>query len=327
MIKRSNLDLGILTLDQSRQQLSLDRTSKKWETPSIANWGAGLAVRASVVVALVLAAGCARWYEKSVHSDPPKTLTTTLQSSGTVDLETVIVRFSMEQTEGLEQLWQSTDEAAVDFGQRRTLDANGIRVGILRGEMPAVLQKQLDLSMQKTTEDVSEASGLGSDADARMRLIRCRAGRRKELIIRREISRPLSVITSIDGLIAGQTFYEQATTLLALMPFPNLDTTAKIELVPEVQYGQPQNRYLTTDFGVRQEARRPTKVWKQLKISATLGKGDVLVVAATQPPKSLGGAFFVSETLQQTEEHLVLLIRLSETPMDDLFADDSVASN
>lgn len=218
-------------------------------------------------------------------------------------------------------MWRKADEAAIDSAQRKTLDANGIRVGVLRGELPSVLQKQLDLSVQRKAEDMSEASGLGSDAEARMRLIRCRAGRRKELVIRRDIGRPLSVITSIEGLIAGQTFYEQATTLFALTPFPNPDATARIELIPEVQYGQAQNRFTTTDFGVRQEAKRPTKIWKSLKVAATLNKGDVLVVAATQPPKSLGGAFFVSETLQQTEENLVLLIRLSETPMDDLFAD------
>lgn len=268
---------------------------------------------------LVGVVGCASWSETPVQTETSSVHAASLPGTGTVDIETMIIRFSSDQAAELEEIWDRTDETTFESAQRRALDANGIRAGVLRGELPAVLVKQLNHSAQQKSLDVGEASGLGSDADARMRLIRCRTGGRKELIVRREINRPLSVVTSIDGVLSGQTFYDQPATLFALTPHALNDGTAKIEMVPEVQYGQSQNRYITTDFGMKQEAKRPTKIWKELKLSTTLAKGDVLVIASTQPTKSLGGAFFLSENLQETEEHLVLLIRLSETPIDDLF--------
>jgi hypothetical protein len=273
--------------------------------------------------------GCARWYDHTSHRDSGQPTRMAEPPNATapdsVDLETVIIRFAENQSQGLEQLWQSADEGIIESSQRRALDANGIRVGILRGELPTIVQQQLEISARMKAVDASEVAGLGSDADARMRLIRCRNGRRKELVIRREVDRPLSVVTTLEGMLAGQTFHDRATALFALTPFPALDGTAAIELVPEVQYGESQNRFITTDFGMRQELKRPTKVWKSLKIRASLHQGDVLVLAATQPPKSLGGAFFVSQTIQQEEEHLILLIRLSETPLDDLFPDENVS--
>jgi len=284
-----------------------------------------MAFAAFLVAVCVLISGCARWYEQVTPLEATSGLPASVHAPDSVDLETVVIRFSENQSQDLEQMWQSVDEAIIDSQQRRTLDANGIRVGLLRGELPTIVREQLDRSARQSSLDASEVAGLGSDADARMRLIRCRTGHRKELIIRREIDRPLSVVTTLDGLLAGQTFYDRATALFALTPYPASNGNATVEMVPEVQYGESQNRYITTDFGMRQELKRPTKVWKPLKVRATLGKGEILVVAATQPPKSLGGAFFLSQTIQQQEEHLILLIRLSETPLDDLFADETIA--
>jgi hypothetical protein len=49
-----------------------------------------------------------------------------------------------------------------------------------------------------------------------------------------------------------------------------------------------------------------------------------LVVSSTMPPKSVGEAFFVSQTAQKTKDHVLLLIRVAETQLDDLFAPELV---
>lgn len=270
------------------------------------------------------ATGCVRWHETTTQSEGTKSLPLSAPAPDTVDVETVLIRFHDEMIEELDQVWLSADESVFDFDQRRRLDSNGLRVGLIRGELPPVILRQLNAVSQQQKEDIAEAAGLGSDADARMRMLRCRAGRRKELIIRREVNRPLSVITSNEGRISGQTFYDRPTALFALTTFPMSNGTATIELIPEVQYGDNQHRYLTTDFGMRQELKRPSKVWKSLKIRAPMDQGNFLIVAATQPPRSLGAAFFVGESIQQQEEHLLLLIRLTATQLDDLFAEDQV---
>jgi hypothetical protein len=247
-------------------------------------------------------------------------------SPDTIDVETVVVRFSEDQGGLIEEIWQMADESLFDFQQRQALDRNGLRAGVFHGELPTKLRSQLNSAAHQQKNDVIELAGLGSDADSRMRLMRCRAGRRKDILVRREIARPLSIVTSIDGQLSGQTFYDRPVALFAMSPFPTTDGRAAIELVPEVQYGEAISQYVTSEVGVRQELRRAAKVWKPLKIRATLSPGEVLMVASTHPPKSLGGAFFVADTVQQTEEHLVLLIRLAATQLDDLFGEEQVAT-
>jgi hypothetical protein len=204
------------------------------------------------------------------------------------------------------------------------LDTNGIRVGILRGELPKVLADQLAVNQQQQQSDVLEQVGLGSDAKPGSRLLRCRAGRRKELVLRQTIQGQLSILTSLDGQLSGLSFDQQPTALLAMTAFASSDGQAVLELLPEVQYGQQRTSYVTTEFGVRQEAKRESTSWKPLKIRATLSPGNMLMVAATQPTKSLGGGFFVTDTAKQTQEHLVLLLRLKATQLDDLFDDQRI---
>ena len=50
----------------------------------------------------------------------------------------------------------------------------------------------------------------------------------------------------------------------------------------------------------------------------------VLIVAATMPPKAIGKALFVTETAEQTQEHVILLVRLAATHMDELFAPEII---
>lgn len=269
--------------------------------------------------------GCATWYESSTTTAPP-ILPAAKPSPDSIDVETVVVRFGEDKAEALESIWQKVDESVFDFQQRQLLDRNGLRAGLFHGELPKELREQLNSVAEKQKTDVVELAGLGSDADSRMRLMRCRAGRRKDIIIRREISRPLSIITSLDDQLAGQSFYDRPVALFSMTAFPTTDGKATLELVPEVQHGEALSQYVTSEVGVRQELRRPAKIWKALNIKAQMLPGEVLVVSATQPPKSLGGAFFVSETAQKTEEHLVLLIRLAATQLDDLFGEEQITS-
>jgi hypothetical protein len=277
-----------------------------------------------------LFSGCASWYESPVTpalSGLASSAQSVVRASpDTLDIETLVVRFGEDHLEAMEKIWQSADESCIDFQQRQLMDRNGLRAGIIHGELPPKLRDQLDSASQQKKNDVIELAGLGSDAESRMRLMRCRAGRRKDIVIRREITRPLSVVTTFDGQLSGQTFYDRPVALFSLTPFPTADGKAAIELIPEVQYGEAISQYVTSEVGVRQELRRASKIWKSLKVRAVMSPGDVLMVACTAPPKSLGGAFFVAETVQQTEEYLVLLVRLAATQLDDMFDEDQIAN-
>lgn len=274
--------------------------------------------------------GCARWNrpswtvpEKNEDSQATTLPLHTSAAPDTVSVETVLVRFDEQHTEELDKAWLGADESVIDIQQRKLLDLNGIRVGVIRGDLPKEILQQLELSRSQQRTDVEEQLGLASDSDSRARLLSCRGGKRKELLIRRENQQPLSVVTTIGGSVSGHQFV-RASALFALTMYPQTDGTAITELIPEIQYGDARQNFISGEFGMRQELRRDSKLWKQLKIRTTLATNEVLMVSTTAPSKALGHAFFRTENSQQIEEQIVLLIRLASTSSDDLFSDTIV---
>ena len=150
----------------------------------------------------VYCVGCASWSSDST-AESMRGLPLATPSPDTVDVETLLIRFSEEQQADLLHIWKSADESILEFGQRKLLDANGVRVGLIRGELPPELRRQLRVTDDLNRSDAVEQAGLSADADNRTHLLRCRAGRRKELIIRNEVQRPLSIVTQIDGQLSG----------------------------------------------------------------------------------------------------------------------------
>ncbi len=266
--------------------------------------------------------GCAKWKPDPV-ADSKLPLPAPQMSPDSVTIETVLVRFPNESIGQLEQLWQATDESIVPLEHRRHLDKNGIRAGLLMGDLPLVVREQLQRVSSAVTTDALEYAGLAADADNRGHLFTCRAGRRRELTVRREIANPMTIVTTRGGALSGDTFM-RATALFDLRAIPHSDGTVTLRLIPEVQHGEHQQAYVSSEFGVRPEIRRQQAVWQDLAIEAKLKPQELLVIASTQPPKALGQGFFTTRTAEQTEEHVVLLIRLAKTQLDDLFAPDIV---
>lgn len=302
--------------------------NKKWFNASI-RIAAGLVRWTLGVCTLSFAcfSGCSSWYRNPKIDE---TTTTTIQPAlskstapDSVTIETALVRFDEPRIDELQNVWTQADESILDFSQRRLLDTNGVRVGVIRNELPARLLQQMELSQQSKQSDVIEQIGLGADADARVQTIVCRAGKRKEIVVRKDVAHPLSVITTTDGNVSGHLF-DLASTVLVLTVYPLPDGKAIVEVLPEVQHGEQRKSFVASEFGMRQEIKRESKTWKQFKIRATLARGEVLMISSTNPSKALGHAFFTTETMKQTEEQVVILVRLASTNMDNLFSDELV---
>ncbi len=270
----------------------------------------------------VVSLGCAKWMpDRTVEAKA--SLPSPPLSPDSVTVETVLVRFPFDATEALQGIWQSVDETVIDLELRRELDKNGLRAGLLRGELPSAVVEQLKKTGLEQTTDALEHAGLAADVDNKRRVMSCRAGRRREFIVRRELTEPMTVVTSINGSLTGETF-ERATALFDLRVTPHSDGQATVQLVPEIQHGNLQQTFVSSELGVRPEVKRRQATWKPLTIQARLQPQQFLVVSGTYPPKSLGNALFVTKTAEQTEQHVVLLIRLAQTQMDELFAAELV---
>lgn len=268
--------------------------------------------------------GCAQWspesreVERSTLLPPPK------HSLDSVVVETVLVRFPNSRIQQMEPIWETINESVFDIQTRRLLDKNGLRAGVLFGEIPFPIRKQItETSLQQNT-DALEHAGLAADVDNKMHKLQCRAGRRKDLIVRRELTEPLTVLTTLDGkTVSGET-YQQPAVLFDLRAMPHGDGQATIELTPEIQHGEHRKTFVTSEFGVRPEMKRLAQAWPQLKIAARLSPGQILIVTSTRPHKAIGSAFFTTKTADQSVENVILLVRLAETHLNELFAPDEI---
>lgn len=274
-------------------------------------------------VPLLLLASCARWSREQAP-ETSKLLATPQKSLDSVLIETVLVRFPTQEKDRLLEAWQTADETILDIGLRQRLDRNGLRCGVLLGEIPKVIRDQMDRTSQEQKTNALEHAGLAADVDNKMRRLQCRAGRRKDLVVRPQITEPLTVLCTVDGSVRGDTFQKPAV-LFDLRAFPHGDQRATVELTPEIEHGELRQSYVSSEFGVRPEMRRPRQSWKDLTIAAKLEPGQILMLSATLPPKALGSAFFTTQTAERSEEYVVLLLRVTETQLDDLFAPEQIA--
>ncbi len=268
--------------------------------------------------------GCAHW-SKEHDKTPNPLLTAPHRTLDSVVLDSVLVRFPLSKVDELESLWDAADESVFDIGARELHAKNGLRAGVVIGELPRLIREQMRHTSELQSTDALEHAGLAADVDNKMRKLQCRAGRRKDLIVRPEVAEPLTVLTTLDGKsVSGET-YSQPTVLFDLRALPQGDGSATVELTPEIQHGMHRQAFVGNEFGaLRPELRRDYRAWRELTIRAKLQPGQVLMVSCTEPAKALGRAFFRTNTVDKTQEHVILLLRLSETQLDELFAPQEI---
>lgn len=308
------------------------RQRRGWENASIppavsARWWISLTRRCGRLMLwgylITVIPACAQWSrEKELESG--NFLPKPQKSLDSVTVETVLVRFPEQRKQELVDIWQNVDESIFEIEFREKLDRNGLRAGLMIGELPQVVREQIEITSQEQVTNALEHAGLAADVDNKMRQLRCRAGRRKELILRRDLAMPLTVLSASDGAVSGATYY-QPTVLFDLRVMPYGDQQTTIELTPEIQHGELRPAFVSTDLGLRSEMQRSQQVWQDLTIRSKLKPGQVLLVAASLPPKALGAAFFTTQTAEQSQEYVILLIRVAESQLDELFAPDEVA--
>ena len=99
----------------------------------------------------------------------------------------------------------------------------------------------------------------------------------------------------------------------------------RLEFVPELHHGDASNRYVGTGNGMwRMKAGRPRRVYSNLKFSASLAPGEMIVMSSTPDQRgSLGDRFFSRRSGDRAEQS-VLVVRLVQAPSDRLYDDGDV---
>jgi len=270
----------------------------------------------ALLLALALASGC---QGPAITGKSP--LTPARMWSDTTVLDIFLVRYPSGDPAVNEKLWEEIDEQQFPPELREELAQNGFRVGVVGSQMPMELSKLMELSEKPPPEGLVVETKV-EDLENPPRVVRhhltLRAGQRGE-IAASGVYPELPVLVRESGKLCGQP-YSQAQGMFALKTLPRPDGRVRLELTPEVHYGQERVSYAGERGVFRLDARRPRRTFDALQLVTELSPGSMLVLGSLpNRPGSLGHHFF-AEQGDRLEQKL-LVVRLSQTQHDGLFSE------
>lgn len=275
-------------------------------------------------------AGCARL---RAHGKSPLAPLAALPDC--VQIEKYSVRYDNADPALNDEMWAEIDEQFLPVELRARLAANGFRVGIIGVNFPPALLKVLQDNPAQVTPESAEQEepdlntavtskpiDLLNDPKVRRGFLQTRAGHTSRILSLGERARipQLAVLVHDDsGHVTGRT-YEKALGLFSLVSQPEHDGRVRLEVEPELEYGEPVQRYTAGDGMFRFEYRPESRVFSNLKITAQLLPGQTLVIAGrADMPGSLGNHFCTDRAPGQPTEQKLFLLRLMHSPGDDSF--------
>jgi len=275
----------------------------------------GLRMASLVVVAM---AGCT-----PIPAPRGKPLAPPSMSPGSCVLDIFFVRFPLGDEEADGPLWDEIDEQRLPCELRQCLARNGFRAGVVGGRMPLALARLLELSGKPAPSGECQQVGLEqleTTPTVVRRHLQIRGGERREIFTSDVCEQRDVLLCTEDGVCGGS--YPDAQGVLAVAACAEPDGRVRLELVPELHYGEHVPRYVGRQYAFRMETSRSREVFDNLALSVTLTAEEMLVVSGLPDRlSSLGHHFFTQDTSGQKEQKL-LVIRLSQTQHDDLFSSD-----
>ena len=174
-----------------------------------------------------------------------------------------------------------------------------------------------------TLEKLSEQAALDLEAGGSRQHLPVRAGHRS-IIKTSPVYPSLAMLLSEDGLIRGHHLTDARYTL-CLKAYPQGDGRVKLSLSPEIEHGETKSRWIGSEGMMLQQTGQSRMVLSRLLCEATLTPGQCLLLCTTPEAKGLGRQFFGNLDASGGERRL-LLIRLSQTQFDDLFAPEQTSA-
>lgn len=242
----------------------------------------------------------------------------------TVSLEIVFVRADEHDAAWQNDLWQLADEQALDGGLRRRIAANGMRAGLLGGQLPPELAARLE-----PAAPAADPGDLPADEVERpaivSRHLNLLPGRDNEVVCGTKIDE-LILFEHDGGDVRGGT-YRDATTYFALKAWPAADGRVRVELVPTIKHGPLTRSWVGEEGAFRLETGQRREPLDRLAVTATISPGGRLLVGPTGDASSSAGDAFFLERAQGRQARRLLAIRVRNRPTDPLFNAQTPASD
>ena len=264
-------------------------------------------------------AGCSTWDTHAPRSESllkPITLT-----DDGMQLEVISVRFPLGDPDFNAELWNKIDEQQLPLAVRRELAENGLRSGVLYGELPPVIAQKLAAAENRLASVTEASARFERSAPATRQTMQLHSGWRGE-ILASGVYAELPLMMLDNGRLAGRT-YPQAQGIIDAQVQALGDHRIKLHLTPQLQYGEARQQWVTEDGVIRPQTAKPKQAFERLAFDAALAQDQMLLVTSLpERPGTLGNYFFTEEKDGQPQQKLVV-IRLAESRYSDLFVPSS----
>jgi len=276
--------------------------------------------RIVILLCIGCISGCSLWKDEEKAKKPSYPAPPLVQDRIVVDVTFVHVPPDTEHL--AEELWRDVDEQYLPTDLRRRLSANGIRCGLVGSKYPDALEELLAHAENKGQMDTELGAPRVGNTTGQRR-IQCRSGKRSQ-IITSETAPHMAVVTNDDGALRGQSC-KNAHCEFSMRTFALGDGRVRIELTPEIHHGVPKQSIVGGENAFRFDVTQDRLVLDQFQIKTILSPGQSMLLTAAPEANGLGRQFFCSRKNPNHHAKLVL-IRLAQSQMNNLFAPDEIAA-
>ena len=125
------------------------------------------------------------------------------------------------------------------------------------------------------------------------------------------IPRVAVLVRGSDGRVTGRA-YEKIMGALSMKAFPEQDGRVRLEIIPQIEHGEPRSRFVAADGVIKPDYRPETVLFDDLRLAATLSPGQMLVIGTrADKPGSLGSHFFTEQHPGSRWRKKLFLVRLA----------------
>lgn len=286
-----------------------------------------------ILTLLVGAGGCAEWETPEI---PARSIFPQSRiAPDAVGMEVALAQLDTQQTDDFELFWNQLDQQALPLALRKRLDQNGLRAAVMASAPPSILHQLIDPPpiLPDNLSNLEMQLYLKGLLRKKQRMIT------HDRISNREgelYSIPVSDIhpqfswNIRNGDMETPGAGDAVRGGINITTFPQGDGTVKLLIEFEIHHGKSRPQIAERSFF--KENRQAIQRIEDLKFEIVLMPGESLALAPTADISDLGKLFFgaAQSELEQPNSassespdpsHRLLLVRIVQTQMDDLFND------
>ena len=266
-----------------------------------------------LLIALVALFGC-RIVDPSPQGRSP--LVPLMLSPDAIALEVFSVPAPLDDPQ-MAALWTEVDEQPLPAACRAKLAQNGLRAGIVGNTVPDALAALLKVTDERISADERALVPIEAEEGIALTVMQPRTGERRDLITS-PVHDEIALFRHVDKQVEGKT-YHKAEGRLALRVFRERDGRVRLELTPELHHGEFKSRVRGSDGMMILKQERQMELFEELRTSATLAPGQMLLITC-QPgrPGTVGHCFFTQAVGDKPMQKLYVL-RVAQARPDRSF--------